>query len=103
MGKKINKIQKNRVIEAISGVNEEKKKAEAPAAEILSALQVRDRNERTAFVGNVPLDASSKQLKKFFLDAGFAIEKCWFRSICTMQDTKAPERAKIIAGNVNKA
>ena len=34
--------------------------------------------------------------------ADYTIEKVWFRSICTNQDTKAPERAKIIAGNLNK-
>jgi ribosomal protein L11 methylase PrmA len=60
MGKKINKQQKNRVMEAISGVIEEKKAAAAPAIEQLSALQVRERNERTAFVGNIPIDATGK-------------------------------------------
>lgn len=81
----------------------EKKQAQVAETEVLSAVQVRDRNERTAFVGNVPVDATPKQLKKFFVAEGFVIEKVWFRSICTMQDTKAPERAKIIAGNINKA
>lgn len=103
MGKQIKKIQKARVMEAISGVIEEKKQAVTPVVEVLSALQVRDRNERTAFVGNVPVDATSKQLKSFFAKEDYAVEKVWFRSICTMQDTKAPERAKIIAGNINKA
>ncbi len=60
MGKKINKQQKNRVMEAISGVIEEKKATAAPAIEQLSALQVRERNERTAFVGNIPIDATGK-------------------------------------------
>ena len=90
MGKKINKnkAQKDKVLEAIAtgvadGVIEDKKVAEVAPVEQLSAFQQRDRNERTAFVGNVPVDATSKQLKKFFVQKEFAVEKVWFRSICT--------------------
>ena len=47
------------------------------------------------FVGNINLNATSKQLKTHFKDCG-KIDKIWFRSIATQQDTKMPERAKII-------
>lgn len=61
----------------------------------LSAYQIKERKERTLFVGNIALAATSKQLKKHFKSCG-KIEKVWFRSIATQQDTKMPERAKII-------
>jgi hypothetical protein len=48
-------------------------------------------------VGNVPLKASLKQVKKLFKQHG-KVEKVWFRSIATISDSKRPERAKIIAG-----
>ncbi len=49
------------------------------------------------FVGNLPLEASLKQVKKMFKVHG-KVQKVWFRSIATTQDSKRPERAKIIAG-----
>ena len=35
-------------------------------------------------------------LKRYFRDKVGPVEKLWFRSICTVQDSKKPERAKII-------
>ena len=61
----------------------------------LTAFQIRERKERTIFVGNINLTTSSKQLKKHFKPCG-KIEKIWFRSIATDQETKKPERAKIL-------
>jgi len=48
----------------------------------LSAFQIKERKERTVFVGNIALSATSKQLKKHFQACG-KIEKIWFRSIAT--------------------
>ena len=64
----------------------------------LSAFQIKDRKQRTVFIGNLHLDCSQKQLKKLFAECG-PIEKLWFRSIATTQDSKMPERAKIITGS----
>ena len=62
----------------------------------LSAFQIKERRQRTVFVGNVPLDAGTKQLAKLFKGVG-KVEKVWFRSICVDQEnSKAPNRAKII-------
>lgn len=63
---------------------------------MLSAFQLKERRERTIFVGNISLDCSLKQLKKQFKTLAGPVEKVWFRSIATTQDTKQPERAKIL-------
>lgn len=64
----------------------------------LSAFQIKERKERTVFVGNLALECTQKQLKKHFNLSAGPVEKVWFRSIATTQDTKKPERAKIITG-----
>lgn len=61
----------------------------------LTAFQIRDRKAKTVFVGNVPVPASAKQLQKIFRACG-KIEKIWFRSICISDESKRPQRAKII-------
>lgn len=61
----------------------------------LSAFQLKERKKRTVFVGNVPVDATAKQLQKVFRACG-KIEKIWFRSICVEDESKKPQRAKII-------
>ena len=61
----------------------------------LTAFQLKDRKLRTCFVGNIPLDVSSKQLKKLFGEYG-KIEKVWFRSVATVLDSKIPLKGKII-------
>ena len=64
----------------------------------LSAFQIKERKERTVFVGNISLECTQKQLKKYFKQSAGGVEKVWFRSIATTQDGKKPERAKIITG-----
>jgi RNA recognition motif-containing protein len=61
-----------------------------------SAIQIKERKQRTCFVGNVPVEASAKQLQKVFKGCG-KIEKIWFRSICITEESKKPQRAKIIS------
>jgi len=46
----------------------------------MSAAQIKDREERTVFVGNVTLDTKRKTLKKFFEDCG-QVESVWLRSV----------------------
>ena len=46
-------------------------------------------------MGNLPLEATQKQVKKVFKECG-QIEKIWFRSICTQEESKKSERAKIL-------
>jgi len=43
----------------------------------------------------VPSDTTAKKLQKLFRACG-KIEKIWFRSICVVEDSKKPQRAKII-------
>ena len=64
----------------------------------MSAFQLKERRERTIFIGNIALEANHKQVKKLFKEyvGEKSIEKIWFRSIATEQETKMPERAKII-------
>ena len=62
----------------------------------LTAFQIKERKERTLFVGNVALNATVKDLKKLFKQHG-KVEKVWFRSFATTLDSKKPERAKIIS------
>ena len=49
----------------------------------LSAFQLKERKERTVFVGNINLDCTLKQLKKYFKSNAGPVEKVWFRSIAT--------------------
>jgi RNA recognition motif-containing protein len=55
---------------------------DASDQEGLSAFQIKERKQRTLFVGNVPLDANLKQIKKLFKVHG-KVEKVWFRSVAT--------------------
>jgi hypothetical protein len=50
---------------------------------MLSAFQLKERRERTIFVGNISLDCTLKQLKKQFKTLAGPVEKVWFRSIAT--------------------
>lgn len=63
----------------------------------LSAFQLKERRERTVFVGNVPLDTTRKYLDKLFGKHG-KVEKVWFRSIALDHLSKVPLKAKIIRG-----
>jgi nucleolar protein 12 len=60
-----------------------------------------ERDQRTIFVGNLPVDASLKKVKKFFKTEVGRVEHIRFRSICTVQDSKKSERAKIITKEFN--
>lgn len=62
----------------------------------MSAFQIKDRKERTVFVGNVTLSTTQKQLKKHFKEACGPVEKVWIRSVCVNVEGKMSERAKII-------
>jgi len=62
--------------------------------EELSALQLKERNERTIFVGNVDLDLDKKHLQKHFKECG-KIEKIWFRSV-PVEEGKIPTKAAVI-------
>lgn len=46
-------------------------------------------------MGNLPLETTTKELKKLFKEFG-DIEKIWFRSIAVDHETKLPLKAKII-------
>ena len=61
----------------------------------LSAFYLKERRERTVFVGNVPLDTTRKYLDKLFGKHG-KVEKVWFRSIALDHQSKVPLKAKII-------
>jgi nucleolar protein 12 len=67
---------------------------------VLTAFQIKERKERTVFVGNVPLDSKPEHIKALFTkELGDCVETVWFRSLPTTseEDTmKVPHRAKII-------
>jgi nucleolar protein 12 len=75
----------------------EAKHEDADEDKDLTAFQLKERKQRTVFVGNIPLDASQKKVKKFFMQCG-KVEKVWFRSVPVAEDSKKPQKAKIIAG-----
>ena len=61
----------------------------------MTAFQLKDRKQKTCFVGNLPLEATAKQLRSLFSKHG-KVEKVWFRSVATVMDSKLPQKAKII-------
>ena len=66
-----------------------------------SALVNKDRSERTIFVGNVDLQASKKEIKKFFNKFG-TVEKIWERSLPVNNESKLPLKAKAITKDFSK-
>ena len=67
----------------------------------MSAFQLKERKERTVFVGNVPLDTTRKYLEKLFGKHG-KVEKVWFRSLALDFDSKVPQKAKIITKQIGQ-
>merc|ERR1712183_44826 len=61
----------------------------------LSAAQIQDREERTVFVGNVPLDTKRKTIKKFFEDCG-NVETVWLRSVPIENKYKGSTKGHVI-------
>lgn len=66
-----------------------------------SALVNKDRKERTIFVGNVDLQATKKEIKKFFTKYG-SVEKIWERSLPVNNESKLPLKAKAITKDFSK-
>jgi nucleolar protein 12 len=62
--------------------------------ENLSAFQIKERNDRTIFVGNVDLDIKPAEVKKYFKDCG-SVEKIWFRSV-PVDKGKMPQKAAVV-------
>ena len=61
----------------------------------MTAFQLKDRKQKTCFVGNLPLYTTAKQLRQLFGKHG-KVDKVWFRSVATIMDSKLPQKAKII-------
>ena len=61
----------------------------------MTAFQLKDRKQKTCFVGNLPLETTAKQLRQLFGVHG-KVDKVWFRSVATIMDSKLPQKAKII-------
>ena len=70
-------------------------------ADNLSAAQIKDRERRTVFVGNIPVKTKRKRIKKFFGFYG-EVEKVWIRSV-PVQESKMPKRAGVITENVRNS
>lgn len=62
---------------------------------LMSDEEVAERRKRTCFVGNLPLDCSTKHIKIKFQAFG-KVEKVWFRSVATQMNSKVPLKGKII-------
>ena len=58
---------------------------------------MRERTERTVFVGNIQLEVNPKALWKYFKSCG-KIEKIWFRSI-PINELSAPRKAAVSSKN----
>mmetsp|Transcript_45811 Transcript_45811/g.108668 ORF Transcript_45811/g.108668 Transcript_45811/m.108668 type:complete len:422 (-) Transcript_45811:94-1359(-) len=78
---------------------EEEEEAAAKQAEI--AEQDADKDERTIFVGGVPVSATRKDLKKFFKIVG-PIESVRMRSM-PVENPVLPKKASIAMGKLNTA
>jgi RNA recognition motif-containing protein len=61
----------------------------------LSAAQLKDREARTVFVGNVALGCKRKSLKTFFADCG-VIESVWLRSVPIENELKGSIKGHVI-------
>jgi len=83
-------------------ITKETKPEPEEKTEELTAFQIKDRKQRTVFVGNLPVSATQKSIKKHFQEIG-TVEKVWFRSICTEQESKKSERAKILTKEYGSA
>lgn len=60
----------------------------------LSVAQIKEREARTVFVGNVNVQCKHATLKKHFSKYG-TIEAVWFRSVPVNTETKVPIRGKV--------
>lgn len=60
----------------------------------LSLAQIKEREARTVFVGNVTINCKHKTLKKFFEKHG-KVENLWFRSVPVNSDSKMPIKGKV--------
>lgn len=74
----------------------EESEEEAPyASEELSAAQIKDRESRTIFVGNISIKTDKKLIIKHFKQYG-KIEKLWIRSVPVEHDNKMSKKARVI-------
>jgi hypothetical protein len=64
-----------------------------------SGLDKREKEDRTVFVGGVPLSVTVKQLKRFFSDAG-EVESARLRSM-PIENPALPKRASVAMGKLN--
>lgn len=62
---------------------------------LLSVAQNLERESRTVFVGNVPINADKRALLKLFKPIG-KIEKLWVRSVPVDIESKIPTKGKVI-------
>ena len=65
----------------------------------LSLAQIKEREARTVFVGNVSIHCKRKTLKKLFEKHG-AVESIWFRSVPVNNESKVPIKGKIATKDV---
>ena len=65
----------------------------------LSLAQIKDREARTVFVGNVSIHCKRKVLKKLFEKHG-AVESVWFRSVPINTESKVPVKGKVATKDV---
>ena len=47
----------------------------------MSVAQIKERDARTVFVGNLNLELKARELTRLFKKKAGKVEKCWFRSI----------------------
>jgi len=60
----------------------------------LTVLQNRERELKTIYVGNIPIEADKKEIYKLFKGEG-QIDKIWVRSVPTSTESNKPKKAKV--------
>lgn len=60
----------------------------------LTVLQNRERELKTIYVGNIPIDTDKKEIYKLFKNEG-QIDKIWVRSVPTNTESNKPKKAKV--------
>lgn len=60
----------------------------------LSLAQIKERENRTVFVGNVNINCKHKTLKNFFQKHG-KVDNVWFRSVPVNNESKVPIKGKV--------
>lgn len=68
----------------------------------LTVLQNRERELKTIYIGNIPIETDKKEIYKLFKNEG-SIDKIWVRSVPTNIESNKPKKAKVALKDYSSA